>query len=97
MCHLLTIGKSIVILSLLINVISINTSLYEKIYLKSPRYKFNNYLNYIFGKQLDQKQDPKQVPFESKSSLILSSIITFRHGERTTGKGGVLNNFKNIN
>ena len=97
MTSITRINTSLIFLTLLIDTFCKTTSLYEKLYLKCPKININDNIKYIFGNNFKIDEDPLQVPFKSNSSLLLSAIITFRHGERTTGKGGILNNFLKIN
>jgi hypothetical protein len=80
---------------LMINVINSST-IFEKLYLKCPISDISNDLKVIFEEKLEISTKPQLSDFKIDSFLLVSVIITFRHGERTSGKGANLKAFKNI-
>lgn len=71
--------------------------MFEKLYLKCPKGDIHDHLKFIFQDQLEISDPPLLSDFENASFLLVSAIITFRHGERTPGKGSNLASFAKIN
>ena len=76
--------------------LSFTSSIYEKIYFKSPNNNVYANFPFIFEDALESTQPPTNSSLEEDSSLLVSSILTFRHGDRTTGKGACLKPFSQI-
>lgn len=91
-----TFRENVLILSLVFLCIKCN-SIFEKLYLKCPRDNIRHHLEYIFQDQFELSDPPPLSEFENRSYLLVSAIITFRHGERSPGKGSNLRSFAKIN
>jgi hypothetical protein len=89
--------KKVIIITILITQTLNTTSMFEKLHQKCPKHSPLPHLKQILSNQLNISASPPLSNFTSPSTLLISAIVTFRHGDRTTGRGADLKHFNQIN
>lgn len=74
-----------------------SASIFERVYHKSPASPVTSTLHSILHDRHQISALPSLSSFSETSTFLLSAFVTFRHGDRTTGKGAELFHFREIN